>query len=203
MLALNAVLLVLDTLQWILIGKPGAVMRILSLLTATVYCAMTPFPCFFWSIYADYQIYKDEDRIKKRFVPMVIPLILNLLLTFLSVFYGFLFVIDQNNIYHRGGLFYFMAGVCYFYLVYSVISIVRNRESLEKKGLHFAAFICAAALSRRNHPSLVLWGFHCVGLYGAFHYDYLSQYSKQPTVHGSFNRALQSQAVGKLYAGLD
>lgn len=133
MLALNAVLLVLDTLQWILIGKPGAVMRILSLLTATVYCAMTPFPCFFWSIYADYQIYKDEDRIKKRFVPMVIPLILNLLLTFLSVFYGFLFVIDQNNIYHRGGLFYFMAGVCYFYLVYSVISIVRNRESLEKR----------------------------------------------------------------------
>ncbi|WP_411678330.1 GGDEF domain-containing protein [Caproicibacter sp.] len=132
-LALNAVLLVLDTLQWILIGKPGAVLRILSLLTATVYCAMTPFPCFFWSLYADYQIYKDEDRIKKRFVPMAIPLILNLLLTLLSVFYGFLFVIDQNNIYHRGGLFYVMAGVCYFYFVYSVISIVRNRESLEKK----------------------------------------------------------------------
>lgn len=133
MLGLNAALLVLDTLQWLLNGKPGVFLRIVSVLIATVYCALTPVPCFFWSIYADYQVYGDEKRIKKLFLPMAIPLFINLIFALLSVFYGFSFQIDQNNVYHRGGLFCLMAATCYFYLVYSMIFVARKRKSMEKK----------------------------------------------------------------------
>jgi diguanylate cyclase (GGDEF)-like protein len=133
MLVLNAALLILDTLQWLLNGKPGITMRAISLIIAVVYCAMTPVPCFFWSIYADYQVYGDEKRIKKLFLSMTIPLFINFIIAVLSAFYGLSFVIDQNNVYHRGVLFYLMSAICYFYLVHSIIFIIHKRKFIEKK----------------------------------------------------------------------
>lgn len=133
MLAVNAALLILDSLQWFLNGKPGATLRVLSILIAVIYCAMTPLPCFIWSIYADYQVYRDEKRIKKLFLPMSIPLLINIIMAVLSAFYGLSFVIDRNNVYHRGVLFYFMAAICYFYFVYSMIFVVRKRGLIERK----------------------------------------------------------------------
>ncbi|MGE4352558.1 MAG: GGDEF domain-containing protein [Oscillospiraceae bacterium] len=133
MLTLNAILLMLDTLQWLLNGRPGLTLRVVSIIIAVIYCAMTPLPCFFWSIYADYQIFGDEKRIKKLFSPMAIPLFINFALALLSAFYGLIFVIGQDNIYHRGILFYLMAGICYFYLVYSSVSIFYSRHLIEKK----------------------------------------------------------------------
>lgn len=64
---------------------------------------------------------------------MITPLIINIVISFLSIFYGFTFNINQNNVYHRGSLFYLMAAICYFYLVYSIIFIIYKRKSLEKK----------------------------------------------------------------------
>ena len=133
MLTLNVVLLILDSLQWFLNGRPGATMRVVSIFIAVVYCALTPVPCFFWSIYADYQVYRDERRIKKLFLPMAIPLLANSIIALLSTFYGFSFVIDQNNFYHRSVFFYFMAAACYFYLVYSMVFVIHKRKSLERK----------------------------------------------------------------------
>lgn len=64
-LALNAALLILDTLQWLLNGRPGTSLRFASIFIAVIYSASTPVPCFFWSIYADYQVYQNEKHIKK------------------------------------------------------------------------------------------------------------------------------------------
>ncbi|WP_312942985.1 diguanylate cyclase domain-containing protein [Oscillibacter sp.] len=133
MLEANAVLLILDSLQWILNGKPGAALRVVSIIIAVVYSAMTPVSCFLWSVYADYQINRDESHIKKLFIPLAIPLFINLVLALLSALFGFLFVIDQNNIYSRGPLFYLMASICYFYLFYSLIYIINKRKSVEYK----------------------------------------------------------------------
>ncbi|AZV58861.1 GGDEF domain-containing protein [Clostridium sp. AWRP] len=132
-LTLNAVLLVLDTLQWLLNGRPGITLRVVSIIIAVVYCAITPLPCFFWSIYSDYQIFRDEKRIKKLFSLMAIPLLINFVFALLSAFYGLSFVIDQNNVYHRGIFFYLITVICYYYLVYSIVSIFRNRKLVEKK----------------------------------------------------------------------
>ena len=133
MLEANAVLLILDSIQWILIGKPGVALRVVSIIIAVVYSAITPVSSFLWSLYADYQIHRDESHIKKLFVPLAIPLLINLILALLSAFWGFSFVIDQNNIYKRGSLFYLMVSICYFYLLYSFIYIIAKRKSVERK----------------------------------------------------------------------
>lgn len=133
MIESNAVLLILDSLQWFLDGKPGAALRVVSIIIAAAYSAITPVPCFLWSMYADYQIYREEKHIKKLLLPMIIPLLINLLFALLSAFYGFLFVIDQNNVYHRGSLFYLMTIICYFYLFYALIFIISKRKFIDHK----------------------------------------------------------------------
>ena len=133
MLEANAVLLTLDSLQWILNGTPGTALRVISIIIAVAYSATTPVSCYLWSIFADYQIHRDENHIKKLFIPLTIPLIINLILALLSAFFGFFFVIDQNNVYHRGSLFFLMASICYFYLFYSLIYIILKRKSVEHK----------------------------------------------------------------------
>ncbi len=133
MLEANAVLLTLDSLQWILNGTPGTALRVISIIIAVAYSATTPVACYLWSIFADYQIHRDENHIKKLFIPLTIPLVINLILALLSAFFGFSFVIDQNNVYHRGSLFFLMASICYFYLFYSLIYIILKRKSVEHK----------------------------------------------------------------------
>ncbi len=133
MLEANAVLLTLDSLQWILNGTPGTALRVISIIIAVAYSATTPVSCYLWSIFADYQIHRDENHIKKLFIPLTIPLIINLIIALLSAFFGFSFVIDQNNVYHRGSLFILMVSICYFYLFYSLIYIILKRKSVEHK----------------------------------------------------------------------
>lgn len=133
MLALNAALLLLDTVQWLLIGRPGMPFRLASVFLAVIYSALTPAPCFFWSLYTDYQVYQNKKHIKKLLLPMIAPLFINIIISLMSVFYGFTFRIDQTNIYHRGCLFYFMAAICYLYLLYSLALVIYKRKSLAKK----------------------------------------------------------------------
>lgn len=135
-LALNAALLILDTLQWLLIGMLGTPYRFASVLIAVLYSALTPVPCFFWSLYADYQVYQDTKRIKKWLIPRITPLLFNTVISLLSVFYGFSFNIDQRNVYHRGPLFYFMAAICYLYLMNSMVFVIHKRKFLTKKVYH-------------------------------------------------------------------
>lgn len=132
-LALNAALLFLDTLQWLLNGRPGTSFRFASVFMAVLYSALTPAPCFFWSLYADYQVYQDKKRIKKILLPMLAPLFINAVISLLSIFYGFSFNIDQTNVYHRGSLFCLMAAICYLYLAHSMIFVIYKRKSLTKK----------------------------------------------------------------------
>ncbi|MEA5040315.1 MAG: diguanylate cyclase [Clostridiaceae bacterium] len=133
MAASNAVLLILDSLQWLMDGRPGAALRVVLIVVSVAFSAMTPVACFLWSIYADYQICRNEAHLKKLFLPMSVPLLINLILSVLSAFYGLIFVIDQNNIYHRGPLFYLMTAICYFYLFYSLVFIIHKRKTVEHK----------------------------------------------------------------------
>lgn len=132
-LILNAALLLLDTLQWLLNGMPGMSFRLASVFIAVLYSALTPIPCFLWSLYVDYQIYQNKERIKRMLLPMITPLFINIIISLLSVLYGFSFKIDLNNIYHRGFLFYFMAAICYSYLFYSFAFVIYKRKALAKK----------------------------------------------------------------------
>lgn len=132
LLSANALLLVIDTFTWILDGKPGFVAKNFNLSITSLYYILNPLPCMLWSFYADYKIYRDENRHKNKLIPLYLPMIIIAILTVLSFFNDGMFYIDGNNIYHRGKLFYMLPVVTYFYFVYTFTQLVIKRKMIRK-----------------------------------------------------------------------
>lgn len=129
----NALLLILDTGMWVLDGKPGLLTHEVYYLITAGYYIMNPIVCMIWSFYADYQVFRDEERLKNRLWPMLFPAAVNAFLTVLNFFGSYTFVIDSNNVYHRGPLFLVMAVICYAYLMGTQLLIVRNRDRIQSQ----------------------------------------------------------------------
>ena len=129
----NAWIIIFDMLMWLLDGKSGYLSREIYLLVTVCYYVLNPVICMMWYFYADYQIYRSEKHLKKVLIPMLIPACINLILSILSIFNHLLFYIDENNIYHRGNLFYSMAAICFFYLIYTMILIILKHKRIRKQ----------------------------------------------------------------------
>jgi GGDEF domain-containing protein len=66
--------------------------------------------------------------------PMLVPACVNLILSFLSIANDrLLFYIDGNNVYHRGELFYVMALISFFYLIYPMTFIISKQKTILKR----------------------------------------------------------------------
>ncbi len=135
LLCSNALMLVLDALQWVLDGVPGAAAREAYLIITVIYFIFNPLPCLLWSLYVNYMVYKSRDSVRRLIIPLSIPLIINTILSIISGFNGCMFYFDSNNRYHRGYLFFVLAVICYSYLLYSLIFIIRKQKQIEEKFL--------------------------------------------------------------------
>ncbi len=133
LLGSNALILVLDTGMWVLDGNTDPFTRRALLLVTAAYYVMNPVVCMLWSFYADYQIYRDECRLKKQLLPMLIPVGINGLLSVTSIWTGLMFIIDDQNLYHRGSLFLMMAAISYGYLMNTFLLILKNHDRIQKQ----------------------------------------------------------------------
>jgi diguanylate cyclase (GGDEF)-like protein len=131
-LGANALLLILDTLTWILDGKSGFLTRDFNLSVTSLYYILNPLPAMLWSFYADFQIYRDESRFKKQLVLLYIPILIIAVLTIISFFNNNMFYIDGNNIYHRGKLFFMLPVMTYFYFAYTFAYLIIKRKMIRK-----------------------------------------------------------------------
>lgn len=132
LLCSNAIILILDSFMWVLDGKTGPYVRELYLIVTMLYYVSNPVICVIWSIYADYQIFGDEDRLKRILIPMLFPVLINTVLAFFSMFGNYLFYIDAHNVYHRGSFFYIMVAISYLYLASTLLLIIVNRNKIQK-----------------------------------------------------------------------
>lgn len=133
LMASNAIILVFDTFMWVINGTSGIIAKEANLLTTTLYYILNPIPCMVWSLYVNYQVYRDEKHIKSLLLPFSIPMLINTVFSVLSYFKGYLFFIDEYNIYHRGNFFIIMAVICYLYLACSFIFIIIKKNKFERK----------------------------------------------------------------------
>lgn len=133
LLATNSAILVLDSFMWVLDGMPGRGVRILYLAVTAAYYFANPFICMLWTFYVDYQINRDEKRMKTLTYYMPIPAAVNAVLAVMSVFGGYMFSIDESNVYHRGPLFFVMVGISYVYLIHTFMYTLWNREKMNKR----------------------------------------------------------------------
>ena len=139
-LAFNALVLIVDTLMWVMNGSQGIGMREGNLIITMTYYILNPIPCMLWSLYADYMINNDVMRLKRITLPLSVPMLINTALSVTSLLTGYTFYIDSNNVYHRGSFFLAMALICYLYLFYTFVYIIKNKRKIDKNDYHSLMF---------------------------------------------------------------
>ena len=134
-----ALQLVLDSILWILDGKSGILARNINIAATVMYFLNSPIPFFFWSLYVNYQVLRDESATRKVFLPLLMPVVISAALALLSINRGFIFYYDTQNIYHRGYMFILTPFIWFIYFLYTTIFLVIHRRKIEK--IHFFSML--------------------------------------------------------------
>ena len=129
----TAIILVLDSIMWIVDDIPGQVLRILYLVTTVLYYSLNPVICVIWFLYVDYYINRDSIHIRKLCLPAFFPVAVNLILSILSISENIMFYIDENGRYYRGRFFFILPAICLFFLIYPGIYTVVHRKDLHPR----------------------------------------------------------------------
>lgn len=138
-LLLNMLNLISDTLMWSLDGINTPFNRIFIIFITVIYFILQPIICMFWTIYVDFQINRNSNRIKRMLIPMIIPLIAVTLIDFLSIFYNLIYFFDSINVYHRGKYFAIFPILSLTYIIYTLLYLLINRKKISKT--FFQSFI--------------------------------------------------------------
>lgn len=132
-LVLNALILMMDSLMWLLDKQAGFPVRVIYLAATAAYYILNPVICMVWTCYTDYEIYGDFKRLKRMRIFLLIPVVINTVFSVLSLFGNYSFYIDADNAYHRGRLFLILAGSSYSYLIYTLLMILASRQKISRK----------------------------------------------------------------------
>lgn len=114
-------------------GRPETIFYVINLLGNFFIYLLNPALPSLWFLYAHYQVFHDEDKLKRLLYPLLAINGANLILLIISQFRGWFFYIDQNNIYHRGPLFWLPTSITVFLMLAAFILIIANRHRINKK----------------------------------------------------------------------
>lgn len=92
-----------------------------------------------WLLYAHYQVFRDEKRTRKLYLPLGILNAVNMFTIVISQFYGWFYYIDAGNIYHRGPYFIVIPCIVIVLMLGTLVMILVNRVRIEKR--HFFALV--------------------------------------------------------------
>jgi len=131
----NILVLLLEIASWVFNGRPGAAWEKANLVANAVFYAANQLPPYIWVLYADYEVFKNENRIRRMAGPLALPVLIIALLVFTVPLNNWFFFIGSGNEYHRGALFPLLVVMCYAYFLAGFLIVFRNRAVLPKK--HF------------------------------------------------------------------
>ena len=83
---------------------------------------------FVFTLYVDYELYPDNKRLKRRLPFYAILAVISELMTISSFWTGWIFVVDENNIYSRGSLFYVHTVFAFVYIIYILYLLLKYRR---------------------------------------------------------------------------
>lgn len=116
---MNMLIFMFDTGMWMVDGSSLPAARTVNYLVTMLYYVSNPLICFLWLTYTDVKINESRTGLLKRAPFYAIPCAASAILSLMSLYTGWYFVIDANNNYMRGPLFWIMALISLFYLVLS------------------------------------------------------------------------------------
>ena len=132
MAILNIFQCFIESAGFFLDGKIGYGYHTLLILLDNILFINSGIFAYSWTVYADYKLFGDIERIKRRYPFVAIPaalIIIGYLINFVTPVF---FLIDQHNVYQRTDLFFIPYIVTYFYVVYGVALIYSNRKKVDK-----------------------------------------------------------------------
>lgn len=127
-------------------GRSSTLYPILNYLGNYILFSLIPIIPSIWLAYAHYQVYQDEDKTRKLFYPLLFMNVFNFILVNLNLIYGWFYIIDTENIYHRGDFYWISASIPFFFILGTSIFIFINREKFEQKYIFPLLFFAAPPL---------------------------------------------------------
>lgn len=112
-------ILVLDTGMWLVDGKRFLLAREANILISMAYYFFNVFIPFLWLLYCDCILNNSTQSLRKRMWLYFLPVLANTLMIIINLWYGFIFYVDTNNIYHRGKFFLLPVMMAFSYLLLS------------------------------------------------------------------------------------
>ena len=116
-----------------------------------------------WVPYIIFHFITSDSLKKHHRMLLTIPLAVNLLLSIISYRTGWMFWVNDQNVYSRGPLFLLNPSICLFYFFIDIYTSIRNKgHNKERQSLYLVLIYClpvaAVALQYFFPEVLVIWG---------------------------------------------
>lgn len=136
MVILNMALIVVDILGWVFNGHAGLGNYVCNVgFNFILYCSAPLIPSV-WVLYTYYLVYDRGQKVKKIRTALILLLVLNACVAVFSLYTGWYFYVDSDNLYHRGQFFYMHVLYCGALLVYSFVFVFFKRKQFQKRQYH-------------------------------------------------------------------
>jgi GGDEF domain-containing protein len=181
---------IIETITFLLDGKPAY--RTLSLVLNVILFSNSAILSYFWTIYADYKLFRDIKRIRRIYPFVAIPAVFIIVGCFINLVTPVFFALDHNNVYHRANLFIVTYAVTYFYLIYGVVLIYLYREKVHKRlflpvSLFMIPVLIGSLLQSLFYGYSFIWLGMSIGLNSLF-VNLQNEASYVDELSGLFNR---------------
>ena len=114
-------------------GNAATIYPMLNTFGNFVIFLMSPILPSLWVAYVHLQVFHEERKIRWLLYPLSIINAINAVILIFSQFFGWLYYIDSDNMYHRGPFFLFPAFITIMLILWAFVIILINRRRLEKK----------------------------------------------------------------------
>lgn len=133
LLQTNIALIILDQLGVVSNGANGFSVYAGSAASNAILFTIAPLASILWLKYISFQIFNNEEHIKKWEWLFYSIFALNAIASVVSLRTGWFFYIDSQNIYSRGDYFWVHIIFIYALVIYAVYFIMINKSKIERK----------------------------------------------------------------------
>lgn len=161
--------LIAEALSCVINASSNPDYALLSTVIHVLLFIMAPILTYVWFRIVIYIVKGERDKISTFDYVLLVPVIIQAFAILSSPWTRLFFYVDAANVYHRGTLFAFFAGVTYFYVVLGIIYIRMNRNRIiDDDYLMFVivslALIGGGVIQTMFYGTLTMWSFGALGV---------------------------------------
>lgn len=130
----TAFLCIAETVTIVSSEGTTSIHRVINYWSSALFLSLAAFPGAIWLVYLDYKIIRKKGKYKRRYIFYFIPTVyffVNCFIINTIVLKGFVFTIDEMNVYSRGNALWIHIIVMYLVLLISVVNFYRTSNMIK------------------------------------------------------------------------